>query len=55
MSKIYRTAEVRRNSSPTPILELNPTCEYCSRHRSHGSHAARSKKRQAKYQTGRQS
>jgi hypothetical protein len=55
MTKLYRTAEIRRIGSPTPVLELNPTCEYCSRHRSHGSHAACSKKRQAKYQTGGQS
>ena len=54
MTNLYRTAEVRRNSSPMPVLELNPACEYCGRHRSHGSHAACSKKRQAKYQAGRQ-
>ncbi len=50
MTQLYRTTEIRRGSSPMPFLELNPTCEYCKRHRSHGSHAKCSKKRQAAHQ-----
>lgn len=55
MTTLYRTSEIRRNSSPMPFLELNPTCEYCKRHRAHGSHKACSKKRQAAHAARRQS
>ena len=47
MTTLYRTVELRGH--PMPRLDLEPTCEYCHRHRAHGSHKACSKKRQAKY------
>ncbi len=53
MTALYRTTEVRRPGAPMPFLELNPTCEYCGRHRSCGNHRACSKKRQAKHQAER--